>query len=543
MQAEETARAKSQAFIEGEQEYQMGYILAEQKNPNTVKMSEVFEEDILKGLDMLVTCDSKLAAPFRSALQSEEFHKLKTAIYKTVLRGNKVYLSGCGSSGRLCMRLEASWREAAKTVCPQWINSVEVVMTGGDFALIRAVESFEDYITLGEYQIVKCGVEAEDLLIGVTATGETTSVLGTAAGALKAGAEVIMVVCSDPYILTERMERARLVYGHPAVSVVCLESGPMALTGSTRMQASTIEQLVLASALNDVILQISGEEMSPDYARGFEQLVQSMHSENYMQCMADEVRREEEIRRQNGLVTYFAEEYLLDVLTDTTERGPTFHSPKFRPQCRKELPLSWEFAKNPCLSTPEAWHACLGRKPRCIEWEAQEYADCGIVTDKAFHIGCAALYEYEIGCERDQEREEKEATAIWVGYDAVPPAFENAAADYRNRCCMIGEKAGRSLRILPTHMKLLEHLAMKMTLNTISTAVMARIGRIRGNYMVYLDISNKKLVDRAARIISELCQIPYEEAVYELFYSEQLMEGIVDASPVQYTIDRLKGDR
>lgn len=43
--------------------------------------------------------------------------------------------------------------------------------------------------------------------------------------------------------------------------------------------------------------------------------------------------------------------------------------------------------------------------------------------------------------------------------------------------------------------------AQKMILNMLSTGGMIRTGRVRGNYMAYMVPSNKKLVDRAIRII------------------------------------------
>jgi N-acetylmuramic acid 6-phosphate etherase len=89
-------------------------------------------------------------------------------------------------------------------------------------------------------------------------------------------------------------------------------------------------------------------------------------------------------------------------------------------------------------------------------------------------------------------------------------------------------------------MNMFQHIVMKMSLNIVSTATMARIGRIWGNYMIYLDISNKKLVDRAARIISELAQLPYDKALFELFYSQLYMkQENITGSPVQYTLERL----
>jgi N-acetylmuramic acid 6-phosphate etherase len=45
--------------------------------------------------------------------------------------------------------------------------------------------------------------------------------------------------------------------------------------------------------------------------------------------------------------------------------------------------------------------------------------------------------------------------------------------------------------------------AQKMILNMLSTGGMVRTGRVRGNYMAYMVPSNKKLVDRAIRIICD----------------------------------------
>jgi len=534
------AMQMAQNFIENEKEYQMGYISAEKANDKTKNMSQTFEKSIEEGVKLLVSCDEDLIKSFKDALKSEEYAKLKEDIYTVVTNGGKVYFSGCGSSGRLCMRVEASFRAAMKKIKPEYENRVEAIMTGGEFALIRAVESFEDYIQLGKRQVEKLDINEKDMLVGVTATGETTSILGTAAGALEAGAKVYMVVCSDPYVLVDKMERAKIVYTNQNTKVLLLKSGKMALTGSTRMQASSIEQIVLCAAVDEVIKKIAGDKEDCDYAAAFEELICSMKSEQYIKCMADEISFEEEARRKNSLITYFANEYVLDVLTDTTERAPTFNSPKFRPNKRSDMPISWEFVKNPEYCTVDAWHSCFGREPRCIDWEMEEYKNCGIVLSKKPEIDINALYQYEIGWEKDEEREGGENVAIWIGFDESDK-FAPCAENYGTQHIMISEKAKNSLKIAKTYMNMFEHIAMKMTLNTVSTAVMARIGRIWGNYMIYLDISNKKLVDRAARIISELATIPYDKALCELFYSQLYMEkeGIV-GSPVQFTLERLK---
>lgn len=55
--------------------------------------------------------------------------------------------------------------------------------------------------------------------------------------------------------------------------------------------------------------------------------------------------------------------------------------------------------------------------------------------------------------------------------------------------------------------------ATKLALNTISTALMVRLGKVYGNLMVDVRASNVKLRDRAARIISTLSDATRDEAL------------------------------
>ena len=54
--------------------------------------------------------------------------------------------------------------------------------------------------------------------------------------------------------------------------------------------------------------------------------------------------------------------------------------------------------------------------------------------------------------------------------------------------------------------------ATKVALNILSTCAMIRLGKVRGNAMVDLNISNEKLRDRGARMVSTALGIGYEEA-------------------------------
>ena len=60
-------------------------------------------------------------------------------------------------------------------------------------------------------------------------------------------------------------------------------------------------------------------------------------------------------------------------------------------------------------------------------------------------------------------------------------------------------------------------MAVKLVLNTASTGIMVRLGTVTGNWMSFVDVTNKKLIDRAIRLISSIGKISYEDSCYKLF--------------------------
>jgi len=91
-----------------------------------------------------------------------------------------------------------------------------------------------------------------------------------------------------------------------------------------------------------------------------------------------------------------------------------------------------------------------------------------------------------------------------------------------------------------------ERKAVKLVMNTISTATMARMGCVQGNWMAHVETTNKKLIDRGSRFIAELAGVSYEAACCELFRTNAELAAWTPEkgerpSPVAYTITQLKG--
>jgi len=70
--------------------------------------------------------------------------------------------------------------------------------------------------------------------------------------------------------------------------------------------------------------------------------------------------------------------------------------------------------------------------------------------------------------------------------------------------------------------------AQKLVLNMISTSVMIQLGRVKGNLMVDMQLSNNKLVDRGTKIVMEALNIS-EEMAHDLLQHHQSVRKAIKA--------------
>ena len=68
----------------------------------------------------------------------------------------------------------------------------------------------------------------------------------------------------------------------------------------------------------------------------------------------------------------------------------------------------------------------------------------------------------------------------------------------------------------------------KMICNMITTSVMIKMGRVKGNKMVNMQLSNAKLVDRGTRMIIEELGLPYDEAKRLLLMHGSVKKAVDD---------------
>ena len=71
--------------------------------------------------------------------------------------------------------------------------------------------------------------------------------------------------------------------------------------------------------------------------------------------------------------------------------------------------------------------------------------------------------------------------------------------------------------------------AQKMVLNMISTTLMIRMGRVQGNRMVNMQLTNNKLIDRGTRMLQASLNLSYEEARERLLEAGSVSNCLDDA--------------
>jgi N-acetylmuramic acid 6-phosphate etherase len=143
--------------------------------------------------------------------------------------GRLVYV-GAGTSGRIGVQ---DGTELTPTF--DWpAERLLFLMAGGFDALVHSVEGAEDSEEDGARAIAAANVGADDVVIGVAASGTTPYTIGALRTAREAGA-VTIAIASNP--------------GAPLLAVakhpILVKTGAEAIAGSTRMKAGTAQKIVL----------------------------------------------------------------------------------------------------------------------------------------------------------------------------------------------------------------------------------------------------------------------------------------------------------
>lgn len=167
-----------------------------------------------------------------TAVQREKARIAKGAgiLARALQKGGRLILVGAGTSGRLGL-LEAAEMPPTFGISR---DTVQALMAGGPSAVYRAKEGAEDDAAEGARAMGRLRPSAADVVVGISASGNTPFVRGAVARARASGARVIAVICAP------RSELKQF-----ADVTITLAVGPEVIAGSTRLKAGTATKIVL----------------------------------------------------------------------------------------------------------------------------------------------------------------------------------------------------------------------------------------------------------------------------------------------------------
>ena len=600
-----SSQKRSEEFLKISGQFKLGVLVTEASHPVTANLSEVAKQDVSAALKLLFDVDDDVLRKFREFVESGRAGEIKETILRSLKNGGRIFFTGCGSTGRLSILLDSIWRDfwqqqsrrrssesqtkdnletphvvSYEKMAKDFENRTFSVMAGGDYALIKSVEGFEDFTEFGKKQIADLGVSSKDVVFAITEGGETSFVIGTAWAGVDASAKVYFVYNNPDDILCEHVQRSREVIQDARIEKINLTTGPMAITGSTRMQATSIQLCVMLTVLEMVVrdLVVECADMSAlskaatcrrspsdsvtvpgQFLAALEQLHSSLKSPEVLAELAQLVELEESVYRGGRKNNYFADRFGVDVLTDTTERSPTYCTPPFTKFNDPAATESWSFLFLPEVWTDAAWHHLLKRTPRCVEWSEKEIR--ALVEEEKVQrmletvakISSTELMHFKIGINGIKHRSRNSGDSAVAVVSAVEKessmkfalAQLMSAKKDKARTGLIyfgidpSNEAERPADIaafvpVPTTDFLLDgvtRVAVKLVMNALSTCTMVRLGRVLGNTMVWVVPSNLKLIDRATRYITKLTDLNYETANALLF------------EIIEYVEPRMKSDQ
>ncbi len=508
-----SAREKAHAFLADASEFHLGSLPTEQAHPKTSRLSELAKSDLPAAIQLF--CEVEREAYEQIQPQLDAIEGLRDGIRATLASGRRIFLCGCGATGRLSLALEVLWR---RQMHEGLRDRVRAFMAGGDYALVRSIENFEDHPDFGAQQLDDAGFKSGDLLIACTEGGETPFVIGATERAAEEafGRMPFFIYCNPDEVLRQTAHRSKHVLDHPRIQKINLSVGPMAITGSTRLQATSVQMFAVGSAL------FSAADLTQTPRLAHAHLLKLFEDHDFS-SLAPLIEAETKIYQNVETCLHVSHDHAISVLTDLTERSPTFSLPAFENKHLTQNNCSWTYLEVPGThSATQAWEAVLLRPPRALQWP--DYSE-------RFGIKIINGFDFSEGVESRRAQLVKNQPQHRYEITSGPQHLSLKLHDHE-------------VRFAKTPSLLLEHLFLKLLLNLTSTLVMGRMGRYEGNVMLWVKSSNKKLIDRSLRYIKGLLeaeglQAPsYEELTFELF---DVLETLHPDEPaVLRTRDRLR---
>src|SRR5271167_1097115 len=106
-----SSQQRSEEFLQISSQFKLGILVTESSHPVTANLSDVAKQDIAAALKLLFDVDDDVVKKFREFAESGRSEKIAATILRSLKNGGRIFLTGCGSTGRLSILLDSVWRD------------------------------------------------------------------------------------------------------------------------------------------------------------------------------------------------------------------------------------------------------------------------------------------------------------------------------------------------------------------------------------------------------------------------------------------------
>lgn len=598
-----TQSDQSKDYVNNKKQFQLHTLLTEQSHPATANLTDVAKHNPAVALNELISVDydinNKIATLATDKKTMADIQQAVVAVKNCILQGNKIYIYGTGSTGRLAKQIENIWQTfwrntksrkdwpqiAEKLTDISSLNTIQNLVvgeiTGRDRALIKSLEGFEDLQLIGKLQLEDNQISAKDVVFAVTEGGETSAVIGTILSASKfKGSKPthLYFVYNNPNERLLPFDRSREVLQNSNITKINFTTGMQAITGSTRMQATSSQTFLISTIIEQALAEILRDRLSLEkfQALGFDPKLMDVLSrlqqfnslqvdvEKQKSTILDIANIEYQAYQHKHHAVYFGDKLLTTLFIDVTERAPTFNLAPLDPVDTNKL--SWIDIYTNAYDLNQAWQELLFRDFRGLDKKKYSAAfEQGITDPYLKNIALKSLdkatyeqkylYNFSINRLNEKQYTADDVAIAYLLVDEVKPLLANQSpfkqwldkfSAQKINVVLVGlqtqqqsfVEATRALTKINPHIQIKQlklhakfdplqiqrKIAFKLFLNLQSTLIMARLERVLGNSMIFVYPSNLKLTGRATYLtelhINRILRKPRFQGISPINYNQ-----------------------
>lgn len=171
--------------------------------------------------------------------EKDEIASLINSAHKHYMRGGNIIYVGAGNSGRI-----ANLDALDCSIFFGVTNRFKTIIAGGKDAYITNINNAEDHVVNGEKDLKDNDISNRDFVIGISASGRTTYVIGALNYAHNIGATTACICCNKQTAIGGMVDYS-----------IELDCGSEMLIGVTKLKSTSAQKIILNTISTSILIK------------------------------------------------------------------------------------------------------------------------------------------------------------------------------------------------------------------------------------------------------------------------------------------------